>query len=68
MDYIGRNQVGTLMQQYDDLIMIPLLKVVVGFLNPSQITSLDPSTFEQPFNFFYFFWIVQISTLNSKGY
>jgi hypothetical protein len=28
--------------------MIPLLKVVMGFLNPSQITSLDPTTLEQP--------------------
>ncbi len=68
MDYIGKNQVGTLMQQYDDLIMIPLLEVVMDFLNPSQITSLDPPTLEQPFNFFDFLWIVQINTFNSKGY
>lgn len=67
-DYIGQNQVGKLMQQYDDLIMIPLLKIVMGFLNPSQITSLDPPTLEQPFDLFDFLWIVQISTFNSKGY
>jgi hypothetical protein len=28
--------------------MIPLLKVVMGFLNLGQITSLDPPTLEQP--------------------
>jgi hypothetical protein len=31
MDYIGRDQVATLMQQYDDLIMMPMLKIVMGF-------------------------------------
>jgi hypothetical protein len=48
MDYIGRDQVATLMQQYDDLIMMPMLKIVMGFLNLGQTTSLDPPPLEQP--------------------
>ncbi len=35
------------MQQYDDLIMMPMLKVVMGFLNLGQSTSLDPPPLEQ---------------------
>jgi hypothetical protein len=34
MDHIGKNQSTTLMQQNDDLIMMPLLRVVMGFWNP----------------------------------
>ncbi len=47
MDYIGKNQVGTLIEQYDDLITMPLLKVVMGFLNLGQITSPNPPTPKQ---------------------
>ncbi len=39
MDYIGRDQAAILVQQYDELIVMPLLKVVMGFLNPDQATS-----------------------------
>jgi hypothetical protein len=42
IDYIGRDQATTLVQQYDDLIMMPMLRIVMGFLNPNQTTSLDP--------------------------
>jgi hypothetical protein len=44
MDYIGRDQAAISMQQYDELIVMPLLKVVMGFLNPDQaIGSIFPS-------------------------
>ncbi len=48
MDYIGRDQVVTLVQQYDDLTMMPMLKAVMGFLNLGQTTSLNPPPLEQP--------------------
>jgi hypothetical protein len=31
MDYISMDQVATLVQQYDDLIMMPMLRIVMGF-------------------------------------
>jgi hypothetical protein len=40
MDYIGRDQATMLLQQYDELVVMPLLKVVMGFLNPYQAASL----------------------------
>jgi hypothetical protein len=44
MDYIGNNQVTILMQQYDELVVMPLLKVVMRFLNLDQaISSNFPS-------------------------
>ncbi len=44
MDYIGRDQATILVQQYDDLIVMPLLKYVMGFLNLDQIVgSIFPS-------------------------
>jgi hypothetical protein len=48
MDYIGRDQAITLVQQYDDLTMMPMLKAIMGFLNLGQTTSLDPPPLEQP--------------------
>jgi hypothetical protein len=36
MDYIGRDQAAILVQQYDELIVMPLLKVVMRFLNLDQ--------------------------------
>jgi hypothetical protein len=39
MDYIGKDQLAILLQQYDELVVMPLLKVVMGFLNPYQATS-----------------------------
>jgi hypothetical protein len=48
MDYIGRDQATTLMQQYDDLIVMPMLKAIIDFLNPNQTTSLDPPPPKQP--------------------
>jgi len=36
MDYIGRDQPAILLQQYDELVVMPLLKVVMRFLNPYQ--------------------------------
>jgi hypothetical protein len=48
MDYISKDQATTLVQQYNDLIMMPLLKNVMGYLNLVQSTSLDPLALEQP--------------------
>jgi hypothetical protein len=48
MDYIDRDQVATLVYQYDDLIVMPMLKAIMGFLNLCQTTSLDPPPPEQP--------------------
>jgi hypothetical protein len=39
MDSIGKDQVAILVQQYDELVVMPLLKVVMGFLNLNQATS-----------------------------
>jgi len=39
MDYIGKDQLAILLQQYDELVVMPLLKVVMGFLNPYQAPS-----------------------------
>jgi len=38
--YIGVDQATILLQQYDELVTMPLLKVVMGFLNPYQVASL----------------------------
>jgi hypothetical protein len=40
MDYIGRDQATILLQQYDELVVMPLLKVVMWFLNLYQATGL----------------------------
>jgi hypothetical protein len=48
MDYIDRDQVATLVQQYDDLIVMLVLKVVMGFKNLIQPTSLNPPPPKQP--------------------
>jgi hypothetical protein len=39
MDHIGRDWIAKLVQQYDDLILLPLLNNTLGFLNPSQTTT-----------------------------
>jgi hypothetical protein len=39
MDYIDRDQAAILMQKYDELIVMPLLKAMMGFLNPDQVAS-----------------------------
>jgi hypothetical protein len=31
--YIGKDQVATLVYHYDDLIVMPMLKAIMGFLN-----------------------------------
>ncbi len=31
MDYIGKDQAAILVQQYDDITVMPLLKYVMGF-------------------------------------
>jgi hypothetical protein len=36
MDYIDRDQLAILLQQYDELVVMPLLKVVMEFLNLYQ--------------------------------
>jgi hypothetical protein len=51
MDYImvqiGKDVVITLMQQYDDLVWLPLLNShCFGFLNLGQILILVPTTLE----------------------
>jgi len=44
MDYIGNNQAAILMQQYDELVVMPLLKVLMRFLNLDQVAgSIFPS-------------------------
>jgi hypothetical protein len=40
MDSISKDQVAILVQQYDELVVMPLLKVVMGFLNIDQAASL----------------------------
>jgi hypothetical protein len=39
MDYIGNDQTAILMQQDDELVVMPLLEIVMGFLNPNQAAS-----------------------------
>jgi hypothetical protein len=39
MGYIGKDQTTILVQQYDELIVMPLLKVVMEFWNPDQATG-----------------------------
>jgi hypothetical protein len=58
MDYISRDQAATLMYQYDDLIVMPMLKTIMGFLNLGQATSLDPPPPEQPLASCGFFGVV----------
>ncbi len=36
------------MQQYDDLVVLPLLKIVMGFLNLGQVVGPIPPTLELP--------------------
>ncbi len=48
MDYIGKDQATTLVYQYDDLIVMTLLKVVMGFLNLGQTTNPNPLAHQQP--------------------
>ncbi len=44
MDYIDKDQAAIFVQQYDDLIVMPLLKYVMGFLNLDQVAgSIFPS-------------------------
>jgi hypothetical protein len=38
-------------QQYDELIVMPLLKVVMGFLNPNQACKLNSSITQVASNF-----------------
>ncbi len=39
VDHIGKDQATTLVQQYDDLVLLPLLNNTMIFLNPSQATT-----------------------------
>ncbi len=48
VDYIGRDQAAILVQQYGDLVMMPLLKVVMGFLNLYQVAGLIFPWFKLP--------------------
>jgi hypothetical protein len=48
MDYIGRDQVAILVQQYDDLVVMPLLKAMMGFLNPNQVVGSILPSFKLP--------------------
>jgi hypothetical protein len=32
---IGKDQVAILMQKYDELVVMPFLKAMMGFLNPN---------------------------------
>jgi hypothetical protein len=40
LDYIGKDQVAILVWKYDELIVMPLLKVAMGFLNSNQVAGL----------------------------
>lgn len=39
MDHINKNQTTKLVQEYDDLVLLPLLNSTLSFLNPSQTTT-----------------------------
>lgn len=39
MDHISKDRTAKLVQQYDDLVLLPLLNSTMGFLNPSQTTT-----------------------------
>jgi hypothetical protein len=45
MDHIGRNVATTLVQ---DLVLLPLMNIIISFLNLSQITIPIPTTLEVP--------------------
>jgi hypothetical protein len=40
LDYIGKDQVAILVRKHDELVVMPLLKVVMGFLNSNQVVGL----------------------------
>jgi hypothetical protein len=67
MDYIGKDQATTLMQQYDDLIMMPLLKNVMGYLNLVQSISIDPLAPKQPSTSFGLFGSIAPTQEAAKG-
>ncbi len=48
MNHVDRDQDAILVQQYDELVMLPLSKIVMDFLNPSQVVGPIPPTFELP--------------------
>jgi hypothetical protein len=48
MNHVDRDQDATLVQQYDDLAMLPLLKIVKGFLNLGQVVGPILPTLELP--------------------
>ncbi len=51
MDHIGKDQTTPLVQQYDDLVLLPLLNNIMRFLNPSQVVmSSIPTPFQPPSN------------------
>jgi len=39
MDHISKDQATMLVQQYDDIVLLPLLNNTMIFLNPSQATT-----------------------------
>ncbi len=48
MDSIGKDQSTILVQQYDELVVMLLLKVVTRFLNLDQVASLVLPSLELP--------------------
>jgi hypothetical protein len=56
MDYIGRDQATTLMYQYDDLIMMPMLKAIMGFFESRSNYKLQSSTTITTFDFMWIVW------------
>ncbi len=62
MDYIGNDEATILMQQYDELVVMPLLKVVMEFLNPNQAASSIFLSLELPLTSTRLFWIDNFNT------
>ncbi len=48
MDHIGKDQATTLMQYYDNLVLLPLLNIIIGFLNPRKFTTCSIPALSRP--------------------
>jgi hypothetical protein len=64
MDSISKDQVAILVQQYDELVVMPLLKVVMGFLNLDQVASSVLPSHRATFNFN---WVVWVNNFNIRN-
>jgi hypothetical protein len=48
MNHVDRDQDATLVQQYINLVILPLLNIVMGFLDLGQVVGPIPPTLELP--------------------